>query len=132
METTSVKRKIAKIDQEIINITKASARIPKIERDIKKLNFGNASSMRGKARGQGHKGILGLETPTYFPPQIITNHLHKLQSQSTIHNRITKSHHLSTKINHQPTKIQYQITKPMHQSIEISDKQPKCQQSTPP
>ncbi|KAG5621492.1 hypothetical protein H5410_006710 [Solanum commersonii] len=46
MERTSVKRKIAKIDQKIINITKASARIPKIERDIKKLNFRNASSMR--------------------------------------------------------------------------------------
>ncbi|KAG5601502.1 hypothetical protein H5410_032872 [Solanum commersonii] len=47
MEITSVKRKIIKNDQEIINITKASARIPEIERDIKKLNFGNASSMRG-------------------------------------------------------------------------------------
>ncbi|KAH0746550.1 hypothetical protein KY285_008207 [Solanum tuberosum] len=50
METTSVKKKIAKIDQEIINITKASARIPEIERDIKQLNFGNASSMRGKGK----------------------------------------------------------------------------------
>ncbi|KAH0678511.1 hypothetical protein KY284_019596 [Solanum tuberosum] len=50
METTSVKRKIAKIDQEIINITKASARIPEIEWDIKKLNFGNASSMRGNGK----------------------------------------------------------------------------------
>ncbi|KAH0776854.1 hypothetical protein KY290_008270 [Solanum tuberosum] len=50
METASVKKKIAKIDQEIINITKASARIPKIERDIKQLNFGNASSMRGKGK----------------------------------------------------------------------------------
>ncbi|KAG5608025.1 hypothetical protein H5410_029517 [Solanum commersonii] len=47
METTLVKRKIAKIDQEIVNITKASARIPEIERDIKKLNFGNPSSIRG-------------------------------------------------------------------------------------
>ncbi|KAL3359208.1 hypothetical protein AABB24_015994 [Solanum stoloniferum] len=46
METSSVKRKIAKIDQKIINITKASARISEIEWDIKKLNFGNASSMR--------------------------------------------------------------------------------------
>ncbi|KAH0706036.1 hypothetical protein KY285_010567 [Solanum tuberosum] len=50
METTSVKRKIAKIGQEIINITKASARIPEIERDIKQLNFGNASSMREKGK----------------------------------------------------------------------------------
>ncbi|KAG5598694.1 hypothetical protein H5410_030064 [Solanum commersonii] len=50
METTSVKREIAKIEQEIINIIKASARIPEIERDIKKLNFGNASSMRGKGK----------------------------------------------------------------------------------
>uniref|UniRef100_M1DYC9 Uncharacterized protein n=1 Tax=Solanum tuberosum TaxID=4113 RepID=M1DYC9_SOLTU len=50
METSLVKRKIAKIDQEIINITKASARIPEIERDIKKLNFGNASSMRRKCK----------------------------------------------------------------------------------
>ncbi|KAG5596651.1 hypothetical protein H5410_037883 [Solanum commersonii] len=50
METTSVKRKITKIDQEIINITKTSARIPEIERDSKKLNFGNASSMRGNDR----------------------------------------------------------------------------------
>jgi len=50
MKTASVKRKIAKIDEEIINITKASARIPKIERDIKKLNFGNASSMRGNGK----------------------------------------------------------------------------------
>ncbi|KAH0669075.1 hypothetical protein KY289_023568 [Solanum tuberosum] len=50
METASVKRKIAKIDQEIINITKASARIPEIERDIKKLNFGNAPTMRGKGK----------------------------------------------------------------------------------
>uniref|UniRef100_M1DPU9 Uncharacterized protein n=1 Tax=Solanum tuberosum TaxID=4113 RepID=M1DPU9_SOLTU len=50
METTSVKRKIAKIDQEITIITKASARIPKIERDINKLNFGNASSMRGNGK----------------------------------------------------------------------------------
>ncbi|KAG5582935.1 hypothetical protein H5410_053562 [Solanum commersonii] len=47
MKTPSVKRKIAKIDQEIINITKAFAMIPEIERDIKKLNFGNASSTRG-------------------------------------------------------------------------------------
>ncbi|KAG5600522.1 hypothetical protein H5410_031892 [Solanum commersonii] len=50
METVSVKRKIEKIDQEIINITKASARIPEIERDIKKLNFGNAFSMRGNGK----------------------------------------------------------------------------------
>ncbi|KAH0754086.1 hypothetical protein KY290_024356 [Solanum tuberosum] len=50
MKTTSVKRKIAKIDQEIRNITKVSARIPEIERDIKKLNFGNAPTMRGKGK----------------------------------------------------------------------------------
>uniref|UniRef100_M1DXI8 Uncharacterized protein n=1 Tax=Solanum tuberosum TaxID=4113 RepID=M1DXI8_SOLTU len=50
METASVKRNIAKIHQEIINITKVSARIPKIERDIKKLNFGNASSMKGNSK----------------------------------------------------------------------------------
>ena len=50
METASVKRKIAKIDQEIIKITKETARIPDIERAIKKLNFGNAYSMRGKGK----------------------------------------------------------------------------------
>lgn len=50
IKKTSVKRKIAKIDQEIINIIKAPARIPKIERVIKKLNFGNAYSMRGKGK----------------------------------------------------------------------------------
>uniref|UniRef100_M1D898 Uncharacterized protein n=1 Tax=Solanum tuberosum TaxID=4113 RepID=M1D898_SOLTU len=50
METISVKRKIAKFDQEIINITKASTRIPEIERDIKKINFGNVSFMRGNGK----------------------------------------------------------------------------------
>ena len=50
MEIASVKRKIAKINQEIINITKATARIPEIEQAIKKINFGNASSMRGKGK----------------------------------------------------------------------------------
>ncbi|KAK4724272.1 hypothetical protein R3W88_027051 [Solanum pinnatisectum] len=50
MEIASVKRKIAKIDQEIINITKVFARIPKIERDIRKLNLGIISSMRGNGK----------------------------------------------------------------------------------
>ena len=50
MEIALVKRKIAKIDQEIIKITKETARIPDIERAIKKLNFGNASSVRGKGK----------------------------------------------------------------------------------
>ena len=85
------------------------------------------------AQGQGHKGILGLvlpsETPTNSPPLIITNHLHKLHFQSTMHNRTTNHHHrttnhhhLSTKINHQPTKKHHQITKPMYQPIKVLDK----------
>ncbi|KAG5590470.1 hypothetical protein H5410_040984 [Solanum commersonii] len=54
------KRRLAILDQtewmlreiiiEIINLTKASAWIPKIERDIKKLSFGNSFSMRGKGK----------------------------------------------------------------------------------
>ena len=78
------------------------------------------------AQGQGHKGILGLvlplETPTDSPPLIITNHLHKLHFQSTMHNRTTNHHHLSTKINHQPTKIHHQITKPIYQPTKVLDK----------
>ena len=85
------------------------------------------------AQGQGHKGILGLvlpsETPTNSPPLIITNHLHKLHFQSTMHNRTTnhhhrttKHHHLSTKINHQLIKIHHQITKPMYQPTKVLDK----------
>ena len=78
------------------------------------------------AQGQGHKGILVLvlllETPTDSPPLIITNHLHKLHFQSTMHNRTTNHHHLSTKINHQPTKIHHQITKPIYQPTKVLDK----------
>ena len=50
IKTTSVKRKIAKIDQEIINISRASAKIPEIAHDIGKLNLGNMSSMGGKSK----------------------------------------------------------------------------------
>lgn len=78
------------------------------------------------ARSQGHKGILGLvfplETPTDSPHQIFTQHLHKLQSQSTMNNKITNHLHPPTKINQQSTKIHYQITKPMHRPTKVLDK----------
>lgn len=66
MEAASVKRKIAKINQEIINITKAIARIPKIERDIKKLNLGNASSMRGKGKTKEGSDDERTESSPYY------------------------------------------------------------------
>ena len=49
IEKALVKRKIAKIDQEII-ITKETTKITQNERDTKKINFGNSSSMSGKGK----------------------------------------------------------------------------------
>lgn len=45
-----MKRKIAKINQYMINIIKASTKIPKNEWVIKKVNFGKASSMLRKGK----------------------------------------------------------------------------------
>ncbi|KAG5616155.1 hypothetical protein H5410_015979 [Solanum commersonii] len=50
METASVKKKNAKINQEIINITKAPTRVPEFEHGIGKLKLGNVSSISEKSK----------------------------------------------------------------------------------